>query len=101
MFAWCYKRDTMVCMAKTAHINARVENKLKKDAEAVLGRVGVKTSDAVTMFLRQVVLQKGLPFEVRIPNKETRKVITELRAGRGKIYTGSTKDIFDRVVKER
>ena len=88
-------------MAKTAHINTRIENKLKKDAEAVLGRVGVKTSEAVTMFLRQVVLHKGLPFEVRLPNRETRKAIAGLRAGKGKVYTGNTKDIFDAIVKER
>lgn len=88
-------------MAKTGYINARVENKLKKDAEAVFERVGVKTSDAVTMFLRQVVLQKGLPFEVRIPNKETLKAIRDLQAGKGKIYTGSTKEIFDALRKGR
>lgn len=88
-------------MAKTGYINARVERKLKKDAEAVLERVGVNTSDAVTMFLQQVVLQEGLPFEVRIPNKESLKAIKELRAGKGKLYTGSTKEIFDAIIKGR
>ena len=101
VLALYYKRDTVTYMAKTAHINARVEDKLKKDAEAVLERVGVKTSDAVTMFLRQVVLHKGIPFEVRLPNKGTKKAIAQLRAGKGKIYTGNTKDIFDAIVKER
>ncbi|HEY4522168.1 MAG TPA: type II toxin-antitoxin system RelB/DinJ family antitoxin [Candidatus Paceibacterota bacterium] len=84
-------------MAKTGYINARVERKLKKDAEAVLERVGVNTSDAVTMFLKQVVLQEGLPFEVRIPNKETRKAIADLEAGRGQVFTGSTKELFDKL----
>lgn len=89
-------------MAKTAYINARVENKLKKNAERVLKRVGVKTSDAVGMFLQQVVLHEGLPFEVRIPNKESRRAIREFRAGKKrKVYTGSTKEIFDAILKER
>ena len=89
-------------MAKTAYINARVENELKRNAEKVLRRVGVKTSDAVGMFLQQVVLHKGLPFEVRIPNKESRRAIQEFRTGKKrKIYTGSTKDIFDAILKER
>ena len=88
-------------MAKTGYINARVEKKLKSDAEKVLRNVGVNTSDAVSMFLRQVVLQEGLPFEVRIPNKATRKAIADLRAGKGKVYTGSTKDIFDALEKGR
>lgn len=88
-------------MAKTAYINARVENELKKNAEKVLKRVGVKTSDAVGMFLQQIVLHEGLPFEVRIPNKETRRAIRALRAGKGKIYKGSTKDIFDALERGR
>ncbi|MEY4747736.1 MAG: hypothetical protein RLZZ416_785 [Candidatus Parcubacteria bacterium] len=88
-------------MAKTGYINARIEPKLKKEAEKVLRNVGVNTSDAVSMFLRQVVLQDGLPFEVRVPNKATRKAIADLRAGKGKIYTGSTKDIFDVLERER
>jgi len=88
-------------MAKTGYINARVEPKLKKEAEKVLRSVGVNTSDAVSMFLRQVVLQEGLPFEVRVPNKRMRKAIADLRAGKGKVYTGNTKDIFDTLEKGR
>jgi len=87
-------------MAKTGYINARVENDLKEKAEKVLRRVGVNTSGAVTMFLRQVVIRQGIPFEVRVPNKESLKAIRELRAGKGKMYTGSTKEIFDSLVKE-
>ena len=66
-------------MVKTAYINTRVEKKLKTDAQKVLRNVGVNTSDAVSMFLRQVVLRRGIPFEVRVPNKETLKAIRELR----------------------
>ena len=87
-------------MTKTGYINARVENDLKEKAEKVLRRVGVNTSGAVTMFLRQVVIRQGIPFEVRVPNKESLKAIRELRAGKGKMYTGSTKEIFDALFKE-
>lgn len=88
-------------MAKTAYVTARVEKKLKTDAEKVLKTVGVKTSDALTMFYKQVVIQQGLPFDVRVPNKKVRKTIADLRAGKGKLYTGSTKDIFDAITKGR
>ena len=89
-------------MVKTDYINARVESTLKKRAERVLRHVGVKTSDAVTMFLQQVVLHEGLPFEVRNPNKESRRAIREFRAGKKrKVYTGSTKEILDAILKER
>lgn len=87
-------------MAKTGYINARVENDLKEKAERVLRRVGVNTSNAVTMFLRQVVIRQGIPFDVRVPNKESQKDIRKLRAGKGKVYTGSTKKVFDSLVKE-
>jgi DNA-damage-inducible protein J len=65
-------------MRKTAYITARIEPKLKAQAGRVLAKVGVSTTDAITMFMRQVVLHGGLPFEVRVPNAETRKAIEEL-----------------------
>jgi DNA-damage-inducible protein J len=85
-------------MSKTGYITARVEPKLKASAGRVLNKVGVSTSDAITMFLRQVVLQGGLPFEVRIPNPETKKAIEELERGGGERFTGDTKDIFDKAI---
>ena len=85
-------------MSKTGYITARVEPKLKASAGRVLNKVGVSTSDAITMFLRQVVLQGGLPFEVRVPNAETKKAIEELEAGGGESFHGSTKEVFDEVL---
>lgn len=75
---------------KTAHINARVEKHLKARAEKVLHSVGVRTSDAITMFLHQVVLHDGLPFDVRVPNAQTKKAIAELESGQGTRFEGST-----------
>ena len=93
---------TRVDMARTGYITARVEPKLKVSADRALKRVGVSTSDAISMFLRQVVLQKGLPFEVRMPNAETIAAMEEARdpAKRKKLkaYRGATKDIFDKVL---
>ena len=61
--------------SKTGYINARVTPALKHDAERVLSTLGVSTTEAITMFLRQVVLNQGLPFPVRIPNAETAAAI--------------------------
>jgi DNA-damage-inducible protein J len=81
-------------MGKTGYITARIEPKLKARAARVLATVGVTTTDAITMFLRQVVLRNGLPFEVRVPNAETRKAIEELEnAGtRSKLKRHATAD---------
>jgi DNA-damage-inducible protein J len=88
-------------MAKESYINARVDKQLKAQAEKVLRSVGVSTSDLITMLLRQVVLTKGVPFDVRLPNEETLRAIAELEAGGGEASTGTTREIFDRVTKKR
>lgn len=85
-------------MPKDAYINARVDKTLKAKAERVLRHVGVTTTDAVTMLLHQIVLQKGLPFDVRVPNPETRKAIGEARRGKGTVHRGSTKRILQQVL---
>jgi DNA-damage-inducible protein J len=64
-------------LAKTDFIRVRVEPELKQQTEAVLHDLGISVSDAVTVFCRQVVLQRGLPFVVRIPNEETQKALAE------------------------
>jgi DNA-damage-inducible protein J len=66
-------------MGKTETIRARVEPALKRDAEAVLKKLGLTSSEAITLFLAQVKLTKGLPFSVRLPNKETRRAVREAR----------------------
>jgi DNA-damage-inducible protein J len=88
-------------MSKTGYVTARIEPKLKASAGRVLRRIGVSTSDAITIFLRQVVMRQGMPFDVRVPNAQTRKAIEELEAGGGSTYHGSTKEIFDSVLKPR
>ena len=57
-------------MARTATIYARVEPELKEQAEAVLDRLGIPMSNAVGMFLRQVVMQRGIPFAMRVPAEQ-------------------------------
>ena len=55
-------------MEKSETLNLRVNTTLKKDAEAVLGRVGVPISTAVDMFLNQIVLAGGIPFAMILPS---------------------------------
>ena len=60
-------------MNRTATIRARVEPGLKNDVEKLLHRLGVTTTEAITMFYSQIRLRQGLPFPVEIPNATTRK----------------------------
>ena len=66
-------------MAKTEQINVRMELKVK--AEAVFAQLGITPSQAIIMFYRQVSLQQGLPFAVRIPNAETLEAMRKLDEG--------------------
>ena len=73
-------------MTKSATINSRIEPELKANAEAILANLGLTTSEAITLFYKQIELNAGLPFEVKIPNNETLEAMEELEAGRGKTY---------------
>lgn len=70
-------------MAKTATIRARVEPELKSQAEELFSQLGLSVTQAITLFYRQVTLQKGLPFAVRIPNAETLQALRQARDGEG------------------
>ena len=54
-------------MVKTANLYARIEPKLKNEAESILGGLGVPVSNAINMFYRQIVIHRGLPFAVQFP----------------------------------
>lgn len=82
-------------MAKTAFLNARIDPDLKNNAEEIFEAVGVSSSQAITMFYRQVVLRRGLPFDVCIPNSDTVAAIGEIESGGGEVVRGSTAELFD------
>jgi len=67
---------------KTAMVRARVNAELKSRAEGILARLGLNASDAVRLFYKQITLQNGLPFDVRIPNATTRKALRDADAGK-------------------
>jgi DNA-damage-inducible protein J len=73
-------------MNKVATINARIEPKLKHQAETILHTVGLSTAEAIRIFYTQICLNKGLPFEVKLPNAETLEAIHQLESGKGAKY---------------
>lgn len=75
-------------MARTSNVFARVEPEIKEQAEQVLDRLGIPMSNAVGMFLRQVVLQRGIPFDVKLPQE------TPL------VYSSLTKEQFDAEIEK-
>jgi len=55
--------------AKSANLYARIEPDVKAEAEKILSIIGISASSAINMFYKQIILQRGLPFEARIPSK--------------------------------
>lgn len=53
---------------KTTSVHVRIKEDTKKQAEAILGELGISRAVAIEMFYRQIILNKGIPFEVAIPN---------------------------------
>ena len=84
-------------MMKSATIRARIEPELKDNVEHILQSLGVSTTDAITMFYKQIELRQGLPFKIELPNKETRKVLDESDRGENLIKCKDAQDMFDKL----
>ena len=54
-------------MNKTSMIHIRVQPEVKKEAEEILKNLGMTTTEAVNIYLKQIILNCGLPFSVRTP----------------------------------
>ncbi len=58
-------------------IRTRIEPELKEKTEEILSEVGLKLTDAVRLLCRQITLRHALPFELKIPNRETVEAMNE------------------------
>ena len=75
-------------------VRARIDSDTKASASAALAAMGLSVSDAIRMLLRRVADEKRLPFEVIVPNAETRTAIAELEAGKGQRFK-TAEALFD------
>lgn len=82
-----YKKDKgFIMIADTPtkiRTNVYLDADMRTQAKKVFKRYGVSLSDAINIFLTQSVLEKGLPFEMKIPNDETKQAIEDARANIG------------------
>ena len=80
---------------KTATISARIDPKLKKNADKVFKELGLTSSQAITLFYKQVELQQGLPFIVKIPNDATHQALEDAQKRKDLKGFNTTEDLFD------
>ena len=69
-------------MSKTATIQARIDPKVKQRAKNILDKLHLSMSEAISMFLTQVSLNNGIPFELKIPNELTSKTLKKSENGK-------------------
>lgn len=69
-------------MSKTAIIQARIDEDTKAQVQSILAALDISMSQAISMFLRQVVIHRGIPFELKIPNALTVKTLEQVETGR-------------------
>jgi DNA-damage-inducible protein J len=81
-------------MSKTATIRTRIEPGLKSEVEEILSQLGLTASETVHLLYRQIKLQRGLPFDVRIPNALTARTLNAGKSGRGVKRFGNKKELY-------
>ncbi len=67
-------------MATTSMVHVRIDENIKLEATETLALMGLSVSDAVRVFLTRVVVEKQLPFTLRVPNPETHAAMVEADA---------------------
>ena len=60
----------VITMQRTTSVFARVEPDIKEQAEQILEQLGIPMSNAIGLFLRQIILQRGIPFEMKLPARQ-------------------------------
>jgi len=94
-------------MQRTSSVFARVEPEIKEQAELVLNQLGIPMSSAISLFLRQVIIQRGIPFDIKLPaNKPLAigslnpiQLNTELEKGYDDVTAGRLYDLDDVVAE--
>jgi DNA-damage-inducible protein J len=81
-------------MQATDIIRARIDSATKAKATAALAAMGLSVSDAIRMLMHRIAAEDRLPFEVTVPNAESRAAIAELESGKGKRFKNA-EALFD------
>ena len=93
-------KGVLYMAAKSANLYARIEPEVKEKAESILSALGIPASNAINMFYKQIILHRGLPFEVKIPSSRPvdmsalseAELKVELEKGYADIIAGRTRE---------
>lgn len=80
---------------KNTAIRIRINQEIKDSADDILHSMGMTMSQAINIYLTQIITNRSIPFNIEAPNKETIKAITEARAGKGLIKSKDINALFN------
>lgn len=80
---------------KSSVVRARIDENSKEKVEAILNKLGLNTSEAIRLFFKQIELRGGLPFIIKLPNKETRQAMKDAKSGEKVEGFDSKDELFD------
>ena len=94
-------------MNRTSNVFARVEPEIKEQAEKVLSQLGIPMSNAISLFLRQIIMQRGIPFDMKLPERKptaigamtAAELNAELEKGYADVIAGRIHDLDDVVAE--
>ena len=81
-------------MSKTATIQTRINPELKKKAQKILNTLNLSMSEAISLYLTQVTLHRGIPFDIKIPNDLTVKTLEKTERGEELNEVSSVDELF-------
>jgi DNA-damage-inducible protein J len=84
-------------MAKNTNINVRTTVDVKKRAEVILNDLGLNLSSAVNLFLKQVINYRGIPFDLRLPNKATVNAMDDVDNRRDLESADTVEEMFEKI----
>ena len=81
-------------MSKTAFVRARIEPELKEDVEKVFEKLGVTTTQVITMLYKQIKRSHRIPLDMSVPNAQTARAIKAARKRKGVVECKDEKELF-------
>jgi DNA-damage-inducible protein J len=84
-------------MTKTETVRARIEPDLKARTEKIFHRLGLNSTQAITLFYKQVELRDGLPFNIVIPTRTTLRTFEDTDAGQNLVVCENAEDMFNKL----
>jgi DNA-damage-inducible protein J len=70
-------------MRNGSYVQARIDPRIKEEARSILDELGISMSEAIVVYLKQIILHRGIPFELKLPNKATLQAVKQLEASKG------------------